>query len=554
MSRATWHYYWSFFRGLQLPLLFSVILAIILSLAVLPIAFLLSRIFDHIIPAGDIRALIQTGALVILLSAGSAGLSLWTRHRTLHITKTAVERLRDELLKQIYSFSRIEYTKADLGKLHSFVVHDTERVDYMSNVLFTQLLPAIAVACSLSAVLIAVNWSLFVVLVAITPPLYWVGKSLRKNIDRYARVFRESFTRFSAGVYFVLQTLDLSHIQTAEQFELQRQRGNLERLRSAGHSMAWSFAAYNIIYTAFANSSGFLVLIFGGIAIIRNAMTLGELLSFYIVMSILKTNLNQISYSIPHVTGGSQSMTAVHQFHVQERPAPYHGTRQIAFSGRLRLDGLSFQYEGKPLLKELNLEIDSGSTVAIVGPNGAGKSTIVNLILGFYRPQSGSLYADDHDYLELDLLHFRRQLGVAVQQTVVFPGTILNNITYGHPDAEQDEVIRAARTSTAHDFIDLLPNGYQTNTGEGGALLSGGQRQRLALARALLRRPKLLILDEPTAHLDPDTVDLLMKNLKAVDPAPTILIITHDLEIVRDVDRLFLLENGSLVPLVGART
>lgn len=549
MKGSVWRYYWSFFRGLQLSLLFTVLMTVVLSLVVLPIAFLLSRIFDHIIPAGDIPALLKSGSLVMLLFIGSAALTIWTRYRTLTVTKIAVERLRDELLKRLYSLSRAYYSKADHGNIHSSIVHDTERVDYMSNLLFTQFLPSAAIVVSLSVVLFALNWILFLVLIAIGPILFLISRSLSEKIDQNVLVFRESFSKFSSGILFVLQTMDLSRIQSAEEFEMQRQRKNLEHLRFTGRSMAWIFAVYSIVYSTFANASGFLVLIFGGIAIIKQSMTLGELLCFYIVVNILKSHLSQISFSIPHLTGGAQALTSLYQFLYLDQSFPYRGTKQIDFSGRVSLEGVSFQYEDKPLFSDAELTIEPGTSVALVGPNGAGKSTIVNLILGFYHPQKGCVYADDHPYNELDLVHFRRYLGVVLQESMVFSGTIFENVTYGYPDATPEQVVEASRIATAHEFIEQLPNGYQTRAGEGGILLSGGQRQRLALARALLRRPKLLILDEPTAHLDAVSVRFLMQNLKQLNPAPALLVITHDEQLVRDLDRIFILENGSLFPL-----
>ncbi len=174
-----------------------------------------------------------------------------------------------------------------------------------------------------------------------------------------------------------------------------------------------------------------------------------------------------------------------------------------------------------------------GTRVALVGPNGAGKSTVVQLILGNLRPEAGRIYADGNSYEEIDLVRLRRAIGVVMQEPMLFSGTILENITYGCPDADADEVARAARLSTADSFIQRFPNGYQTVVGEHGFLLSGGERQRIALARAFLRRPKLLILDEHTNHLDAQSVSDLFQNLHELDDAPSIRVISHDATVVR---------------------
>jgi ABC-type bacteriocin/lantibiotic exporter with double-glycine peptidase domain len=199
------------------------------------------------------------------------------------------------------------------------------------------------------------------------------------------------------------------------------------------------------------------------------------------------------------------------------------------------------------VLRDVTLTINPGSTVALVGPNGSGKSTIGNLILGFYRPQTGELCADDQPFTELDMVHLRRQIGVVTQDPILFPGTIWENITYGAPNVSSSQVIQAAKLATAHESIDQLPKGYQTFVGEDGILLSGGQRQRIALARALLREPALLILDEPTNHLDEAGVRQLMGSLDQLGNAPTILMISHDVAIVDQAEYIYVLQAGGIV-------
>jgi ABC-type bacteriocin/lantibiotic exporter with double-glycine peptidase domain len=197
-------------------------------------------------------------------------------------------------------------------------------------------------------------------------------------------------------------------------------------------------------------------------------------------------------------------------------------------------------------LQDLTLSVDAGTTVAIVGPNGSGKSTIAYLILGFYRPQAGEVYADNHPFRELDIKALRRDIGIVTQTQMMFSGTILENITYGHPDCSFSQVARAARIATAHDFIQKLPHGYETSVGERGVRLSGGERQRIAIARALIAEPRLLILDEPTVHLDRDAIGQLMRNLASLVNSPTTILISHDISVVQEADRAYVLKDGRI--------
>jgi ABC-type bacteriocin/lantibiotic exporter with double-glycine peptidase domain len=172
---------------------------------------------------------------------------------------------------------------------------------------------------------------------------------------------------------------------------------------------------------------------------------------------------------------------------------------------------------------------------------------MIHLVSGFYRPDRGQLAADNFRYSEINIACLRRGIGVLTQDPVMFAGTILENITYGLPNATMEEVVDASRLATAHDFIESLPGGYWAPVGDEGILLSGGQRQRIAIARSLLRRPKLLLLDEPTNHLDSASVTQLMRNLKRLNYSPAIVLISHEREIVRHADLVYEMENGRVI-------
>ena len=202
---------------------------------------------------------------------------------------------------------------------------------------------------------------------------------------------------------------------------------------------------------------------------------------------------------------------------------------------------------GLEALKSIDLTVEEGDFFALLGPNGAGKTTIANLILGFYRPQEGRIYMDDQPLNELDVVYLRRFIGTVRQDPIFFPGTIFENITYGNPDIDPHRVNQMADLATAHEFINQLPNGYDTFVGEDGVQLSGGERQKIAIARALLRKPRLLILDEPTIHLDDRTVHKLVNNLMSLKFEPTILLISHDINIVKEAANIYVLHEGRIL-------
>lgn len=544
MNLSAWKYYFKFYRGSFRTLLFSIIISSGQCLLVLLITFLVRYAFDATIPAGDLQMLVLAGLAILLLNLANSGISLWTRYLTLKTTKLAILRLRNELLTRCYAFSRSYYSETDRSKLHASIVQDTERLDMMSNALVALLLPALVISVALSGVLIFLNWFLFLVLIIVVPFLLIASRLMKKRVRERVSAFHRSFETFSKGMLFVLQMMDLTRIQTAEKFEIERQKQHLEELRITSGSMTWLSTLYSSVQYGIATVSGILILVIGGMAVALGSMSLGSLLAFYVAVAMLNSNLKIIMSSMPKIIFGNESLITLFNIVQTQDPPPYSGHKQIKFNGKITLESVYFQYKGQQVLQDINIKINPNTMMAIVGPNGAGKSTIAHLIMGFYSPQKGQLYADDHPYHILDMIHLRQSIGITKQDPFIFPGTIRDNITYGRPDASFQEVVEASELATAHEFIQEFPQGYDTLTGENGMLLSGGQRQRIAIARALLRQPKLLILDEPTNNLDEAASLQLMKNLKILNAVTTILIITNDMNILHEAEHIYVLQEG----------
>jgi ABC-type bacteriocin/lantibiotic exporter with double-glycine peptidase domain len=329
--------------------------------------------------------------------------------------------------------------------------------------------------------------------------------------------------------------------------ETERQRANIADLRAQGVRVQ-TLRALN----AGANETVIVVasvaiLIVGGRAVAQDAMTVGQLLSFYTGLVLVRPYFQNIALSWPYWIEGRLALQSLAELEDTQIDAPYTGAAPLDFQGEIRLEGVQFHYQDAPTLHDITFTLPRGGLIGLIGPNGSGKSTIVNLILGFYRPQAGRLLADGQPYADLDLLALRRQMAVVMQAPILFPGTVWDNLVYGLPQATGAEVYAAAQEAGAHALILGLPQGYQTLVGEKGLLLSGGQRQRIALTRALLRQPRLLILDEPTNHLDADAVLDLLDLLTRRPARPTTLVISHDLRLARCMDQLVLLDGGGVV-------
>lgn len=553
MSKKAWKFYLQFYRGLKHRLLISLFFAVCQSLAVLPIAILIRYVFDQVIPRDDLDMLVFVGIAILGLIVLNSTLTILTRYFSISTTKLAIRDLREDLLKRFYLVSRSFYSKADSGRIHAGVVQDTQRLDSMSNAVVALFLPSLIITLGLSAVLAYLNLLLFLVLLLIVPILYAANQFfLKKRRIRWIDASHRSLETFSKGILFVLKMMDLTRIQTAEKFEIERQKRYIEEVRLTGQKNALWFAAYNSVQGGIVALSSIIILIIGGAEVGMGTMSIGSLLSFYVAVSLMNGYLKTVIVSVPQILEGNESLTTLYEISqiTDSDSLPYSGQIKIPFKGSIKLESVDFSYTDKQILFDINLEIQPGVMSAIIGPNGSGKSTIVNLILGFYRPQKGILMADDQPYDELDIIHLRKYIGVVMQDPILFPGTIRENITYGCDEEEIEAVMQVSHLSTAHGFIQELDKGYEMPIGENGVLLSGGQRQRIALARALLRQPRLLILDEPTNHLDDKAVKDLMYNLKNLPYRPAILMITQVMDVARECQEVFSLsEKGHLKKL-----
>ena len=528
-------------------------LCLLQPLATLAVARIVQAIFDVYLPARDHRHLLLGGLAILGLLGVSLGAQLLGRFWITRTVKAGIRRLRENLFAKLHRLPRGYYDQHDKFRLHDTLINDTERFENLANALLGQLLPACVVSGVLGIIAAYLNAPLFALTALVLPLLYWMNRRSQQHHRASLGQFRRDFSAASRGALSSLRHIELSRLHGAESQEQTRQNEQFRHVENSGlrvtrqHDSHLRLQHYTLIVLTV------LILIVGGIGVTRGQMTLGALLAYYAVVSLLANSLREIAGAVAYALTGYESLRAVLAL-ADLPPNPlYSGTRRLTFSGRLALRDVTFAYPGAapshPVLDHANLELNPGTLTVLVGPNGAGKSTVLHLLLGFYRPQHGTVVADGQPFDELDLVALRHQIGVVTQEPVIFEGEIRDNLVYGHPDATEEMIVRAARLATAHDFIVGLPAGYATLVGDAGTLLSGGQRQRIALARALLRQPTLLIFDEPTNHLDGDSTVRLLANLRALSPAPAMLVVTHHTAVIRAADAVYQVSEGTISPL-----
>ena len=537
---------WLLFEDRRRLLILGVVSATVQAMLFLPIGLLVAQVFDRYIPDRDERAIVLAAAAILALYIAGAMMSLWSRRVVARETRAAVAKLRMRVLERVYGRPRSWHDRQDVAGLHARIVNDTDRVEFMAAQLANPALPAVIVATALAIAALVIAPLAFAALIVSVPVMVVLAQVFGHRVRQLAVRWRESFNRFSRGVSWGLRNVTLMKAEGAESWDLRRRRAEIEKLSEHGFELGAARATHLVVQGTIAAMAAVVVLAVGGIAVSRGALSLGDLIAFYAFVGLILRQLAELAPALDALAVGAVSLARLDELLADDSPVPYRGQRRLSFRGGIGLEGVSFGYEeSRTVLHGLDLRIEPGEQVALMGPSGAGKSTVVSLIAGLYRPSRGRLLADGVPYDELDLDELRHSIGIALQDPIVFTGTVLENIAYGRGETTEAEA-RLAADSAAAGFVDDLPDGLQTEVGDEGFRLSGGQRQRLAIARALLHRPSFVVLDEPSTYLDRATIDALMDNLASLPQSPTILIVTHDPELAEAMDRVLPLRDGRL--------
>lgn len=527
-------------------------LALLQAALLVPVGLLIQRAFDTTIPDGDVGGLVLIGVALLVLFLGSSLLAVATRRLVLHVTKEAIGDLRLAMLDRIQALPLSWFDRQEASRVHSILVTDSERVYFMATSLASQGVPAVIVIGALSIALVIVDPLLFAILAIAIPGMYLTGRLLRPALKRRTRQWMRSFDRFSSRMQFALRARHLIAAHGTEGVERHRAETEIRTLSDDGLAMGWMQSLYTQISSAIGAVAAVLVLVVGGAAVADGHSSLGSLISFFTLLGLMRAQSGPLMTAGSQLISGAESLQRLTDIlQLREEPPYPPGGRRIEWDGSFELRDVEFAYDETPVLRDACVSARAGGWTALAGPNGAGKSTIAALALGLYRPASGTVLAAGIPLDELDTGHLRGQAAVVSQDPFLFPGTVAANIAYGNEDADAATIAEAVALAGATEVIEALPDGLETEAGDEGALLSGGQRQLVMIVRAVLRRPRLLILDEPTSSLDADVSERVLAALRELPWRPTVLLIAHHPEVLALAERRYEVMRGAVTVAQG---
>jgi ABC-type multidrug transport system fused ATPase/permease subunit len=439
------------------------------------------------------------------------------------------------------------YSTHETGTILSTLTTDIQTIQgFASSSTLSIMVDLLTIICMLG-LMFWLNWDFTLIAVAVTPFLLLFVSRFKVAVKKATKDVRKEQSQIVAVAQQGLESMQVVKAFGQEKKEeallydvSQATVGAALKARSIKALLSPVVTITVAICTA-------IVLWRGAILILAHQMTVGELTvylayltKFFKPVKDLATTTNAIAQA----TVGVERIRTILDTDAIIPDDP-DGLEPETFAGEIEFDHIAFGYDpAHPILTELTLKIKPGQFVGIVGPTGSGKSTVVSLIPRFYDVQSGTVHIDGHDVRKYKLKHLRDQIGYVLQDTVLFRGTIFENIAFGRPDATKDEIIAAAKLANAHDFIMAMPLGYDTPVGERGLTLSGGQRQRIGIARVMIRNSPILLLDEPTAALDSESEKLVIDALEKLMKGKTVIAIAHRLSTIRDADQIVVIKGG----------
>ncbi len=524
-------------------------LMILINLINILLPQLIRWAIDSGIYGGDLQRLGQAVGGVLFITLVKGVMNYYQGAWTETASQGVAYDIRNELLRKLASLSFSFHDRTEAGQILTRAMQDVERIRFLTGRAVLRIVEGGVLILFTAVTLLFMNPTLAALIILTLPLLlhraYQFGKQFRPlsfEIQNQLGTLTTQLEQNLRGARIVKAfaqespEIDRFTAENKKWFELSAKSAKVQAVNAPMLDMI-------------ANIGTVLIIWYGGWLVTQDQLTLGELVAFTTYLAMLVRPIRLIGRIIPVfaiAASAGERLFGILDAPVEVADLP-DATPLPRLNGRVQFQNVSFSYQNNhAILQDINFTVEAGQIVALMGATGSGKSSLINLVARFYDPTAGRILIDGKNITKHTIRSLRSQLGFVMQDTILFAATIRENITFGRSDATEAEIIQAAKDAQAHDFIMAMPNGYDTTVGERGITLSGGQKQRLAIARALLTDPRILILDDATASVDTNTEHLIQKALDRLMEERTTFVIAHRLSTVQRADQILLLENSRI--------
>ncbi|HWR67028.1 MAG TPA: ABC transporter ATP-binding protein [Bellilinea sp.] len=456
--------------------------------------------------------------------------------------------LRNAIQKKLTQLSFSFHDQSETGELLSRAVQDVERIRFLTGRATIRIMDGILLLVTTAIVLLVMDWKLGLLVLATMPVLVYRALHFGSRFRPLSLLVQKQLARLTTTVEQNLRGMREVKAYVQENAEIERFDIENDRWFDLSVKSAQMQAVNLPLLFLIANLGTVAIILYGGSQVIAGQMTIGEIIAFITYLGQLIEPVRRLGMIIPAVAiAGSSAERIFDTLDTVSEVRDEPGAAPIGqLQGNMVFEHVSFSYGAKKVLNDIDFKVSAGQTVALLGSTGSGKSTIISLIPRFYDPTEGRILVDGIDIRTITLNSLRSQIGIVMQDATLFAGSFRDNIAFGSETASEGDILNAAQAAQAHEFIIRSPQGYATRIGERGVTLSGGQRQRLAIARALLLDPKILILDDATASVDAETEHLIQSAFQNLIRGRTTFVIAHRLSTVRNADVIMVMEKGRI--------
>ena len=493
--------------------------------------------------------LIESLIMVILIGINIPTNYMYTRYKSL-ATRYAETGLRKALVRKLQQLSISYHKETQSGRLQSKIMRDVEAVETLSTQMFLSILNIVLNIGIALAVTISKSIMVFIFFLLTTPIAALTMVFFRNVMRKRNNEFRREMEETSAKVMEMVELIPVTRAHALEEEEVHKMSGQLFAVAEKGYKLDVIQSLFGSVGWAIFQVFQVVCLAFTGVLALKSVIQPGYITLYQSYFATIVAQVSSLMSLIPTIAKGVESVNSIGEVLLEEDIEKNEGKEVLDdVKGEFEFNNVYLKYseDGRNVLNGLNLKVKQGETIALVGESGAGKSTILNLVIGFNFANSGQVLLDGKDLSKIDLRSYRKHLAVVPQTSILFSGTIRDNITYGIDNVDDkmlDEVVKAANLT---DLIDSLPEGLDTMVGEHGGKLSGGQRQRISIARALIRNPEVIVLDEATSALDSISEKLIQDSLNNLTAGRTTFIVAHRLSTIKDADKIAVIADGKCV-------